>query len=81
VTLQATTWQTVGSFFSIGLYRLYRDNVAPLGVSGERVEISGRIFDGDGRPVPDAVVEIWQANSHGKYAHPEDWWNKHDGQL
>jgi protocatechuate 3,4-dioxygenase, alpha subunit len=72
VTLQATTWQTVGPFFSIGLCRLYRDNGAPLGVSGERVEISGRIFDGDGKPVPDAVVEIWQANSHGKYAHPED---------
>jgi protocatechuate 3,4-dioxygenase alpha subunit len=76
VTLQATTWQTVGPFFSIGLSRLYRDNLAGPTVAGERVEISGRIFDGDGKPVPDAVMEIWQANSHGKYAHPEDLQDK-----
>jgi protocatechuate 3,4-dioxygenase alpha subunit len=30
------------------------------------------VLDGDGIPVPDAFLEIWQANSHGKYAHPED---------
>jgi len=41
-------------------------------VSGERVEIAGRILDGDGNPVPDGIVEIWQADSHGKYAHPDD---------
>ena len=72
MSLQATTWQTVGPFFSIGMSRLYRDNLAGPGVSGERVEISGRILDGEGKPVPDGVVEIWQANSHGKYAHPDD---------
>jgi protocatechuate 3,4-dioxygenase alpha subunit len=72
MSLQATTWQTIGPFFSIGLSWLYRDNLAGPGVSGERVEISGRILDGDGKPVPDGVVEIWQANSHGKYAHPDD---------
>ncbi|HXT76399.1 MAG TPA: protocatechuate 3,4-dioxygenase subunit alpha [Candidatus Eisenbacteria bacterium] len=72
MTLQATTWQTVGPFFSIGLCRLYRDNLAGPGVAGERVEINGRILDGDGKPVPDGVIEIWQANSQGKYAHPED---------
>jgi len=72
MSLQATTWQTVGPFFSIGLTRLYRDNLAAPGVSGERVEVSGRILDGDGKPVPDGIIEIWQANAHGKYAHPED---------
>ena len=72
MTTPATTWQTIGPFFSIGLSRLYRDNLAGAGVSGERVEISGRILDGDGVAVPDGVVEVWQANSHGKYAHPED---------
>jgi protocatechuate 3,4-dioxygenase alpha subunit len=72
VTLQATTWQTVGPFFSIGLSRLYRANLAGPTVAGERVEISGRILDGEGKPVPDGVIEIWQANTHGKYAHPED---------
>ena len=76
MSLQATTWQTVGPFFSIGMSRLYRDNLAGPGVSGERVEISGRILDGEGKPVPDGVVEIWQANSHGKYAHPDDGQDK-----
>lgn len=34
------------------------------------------MLDGDGRPVPDAVLEIWQANAHGKYAHEEDTQDK-----
>ena len=34
--------------------------------------IAGRILDGDGKPVPDGIVEIWQADSNGKYAHPDD---------
>jgi len=72
MSLHATTWQTVGPFFKIGFSWLYRDNLASPEVSGERVEISGRILDGDGKPVPDGILEIWQANSHGKYAHPDD---------
>jgi protocatechuate 3,4-dioxygenase, alpha subunit len=76
VSLQATTSQTVGPFFKIGLQWLYRDNLVGEGVSGERVTIQGRIFDGEGVPVPDAIVEIWQANAHGKYAHPEDTQDK-----
>jgi len=46
--------------------------MAPAGVAGERVTIEGRVLDGDGKPLPDAVVELWQANSQGKYASPED---------
>jgi protocatechuate 3,4-dioxygenase alpha subunit len=72
VSLQATTSQTVGPFFKIGLQWLYRDNLVGEGVSGERVTIQGRVLDGDRVPVPDAIIEIWQANAHGKYAHPED---------
>jgi len=72
MSLRATTWQTVGPYFQIGLQWLNQNNLAPEGVSGERVTIEGRVLDGDGVPVPDAVVEIWQANAHGKYAHPED---------
>jgi protocatechuate 3,4-dioxygenase alpha subunit len=68
----ATTSQTVGPFFSIAFERLYLDNLAGPSVSGERIEISGCILDGDGQPVPDGILEIWQANSLGKYAHPED---------
>jgi protocatechuate 3,4-dioxygenase alpha subunit len=41
-------------------------------VAGDRVSIEGRVVDGDGKPVNDAAVEIWQANSQGKYASPED---------
>ncbi|MGB6900759.1 MAG: protocatechuate 3,4-dioxygenase subunit alpha [Candidatus Acidiferrum sp.] len=72
MSLHATTSQTVGPFFSIGFSWLYRENLAGANVSGERVEIAGRILDGDGNPVPDGIVEIWQANSNGKYAHPDD---------
>jgi len=72
MSLHATTSQTVGPFFKIGFSWLYRDNLAGSGVSGERVEISGRIVDGDGQAVPDGIIEIWQANSNGKYLHPDD---------
>jgi protocatechuate 3,4-dioxygenase alpha subunit len=39
---------------------------------GERIRLVCRVFDGDGQPVPDAMIEIWQANAEGRYAHPED---------
>ena len=76
MSLQATTSQTVGPFFRIGFEWLYRDNLVGEGASGERVTIQGRVFDGDGVPVPDAILEIWQANAHGKYDHPEDTQDK-----
>jgi protocatechuate 3,4-dioxygenase alpha subunit len=76
MSLQATTSQTVGPFFKIGFDWFYRDNLIGEVASGERVTIQGRVFDGDGLPVPDAIVEIWQANAHGKYDHPEDAQNK-----
>jgi protocatechuate 3,4-dioxygenase, alpha subunit len=72
VSSNATTSQTVGPFFSIGMCRSIKQNLVDADVSGERVSIEGRVLDGDGQPVPDAILEIWQANSHGKYAHPED---------
>ncbi|HUB01808.1 MAG TPA: protocatechuate 3,4-dioxygenase subunit alpha [Terriglobales bacterium] len=76
MSLQATTWQTVGPYFKIGLQWLNKDNLIGEGVSGERVTIQGRVLDGDGVPVPDAMIEIWQANAQGKYAHPEDTQSK-----
>ncbi len=72
MSLQATTSQTVGPYFRIGLRWLNQDNMAAAGVSGERMTIQGRVLDGDGIGVSDAFLEIWQANAHGKYAHPED---------
>jgi len=76
VSRQPTTSQTVGPFFSIGLTRMKHDDLVSAGTSGERVIIEGRVLDGDGKPVPDAIIEIWQANSYGKYAHPEDQQDK-----
>jgi len=76
VSLQTTTWQTVGPFFRIGLEPLFQADIAGEGVKGERVAIVGRVLDGDGKPVPDAAIEIWQANSEGKYAHPVDTQDK-----
>jgi protocatechuate 3,4-dioxygenase, alpha subunit len=73
---QATTSQTVGPFFSIGMTRMKRDDLVSAGTSGERVTIAGQVFDGDGKPVSDAILEIWQANSYGKYAHPADQQDK-----
>jgi len=76
MSLQATTSQTVGPYFKIGLQWLNCDSLAGEGISGERVTIQGCVLDGDGLGVPDAVVEVWQANAHGKYAHPEDTQDK-----
>jgi protocatechuate 3,4-dioxygenase alpha subunit len=76
MTLRATTSQTVGPFFSIGMERLNCAELAGPGIAGERVAIEGRVLDADGVGVPDAVIELWQANSHGKYAHPEDFQDK-----
>ena len=72
MSLRSTTWQTVGPFFSIGLSWLYDVDIAGPGAAGERLTIQGQVLDGDGQPVPDGVLEIWQANSCGKYAHPAD---------
>jgi protocatechuate 3,4-dioxygenase, alpha subunit len=41
-------------------------------VTGEIIEIAGRVIDGDGEPMPDALIEIWQANAAGRYASPAD---------
>lgn len=76
MSLQATTSQTVGPFFTIELTRLKKTDLAGPGLSGERITIAGRVVDADGIGVPDAMLEIWQANRHGKYAHPEDRQNK-----
>lgn len=41
---------------------------------GQRIRVLGRVLDADGRPVPDALVEVWQANAAGRYAHTWDNW-------
>jgi protocatechuate 3,4-dioxygenase, alpha subunit len=68
---QSTPSQTVGPFFSIGFSWLDRVDLTAETAVGTRVTISGRVIDGAGQPVPDAVLEIWQADGNGCYEHPE----------
>jgi protocatechuate 3,4-dioxygenase beta subunit len=42
---------------------------------GQRIVIGGRVLDEDDRPVPHTLIEIWQANAAGRYAHKVDQWN------
>lgn len=73
-TLPLTSSQTVGPFFHDGLLRedARRNVLAGPDTAGQRIRLEGRVLAGDGAPVPDALVEIWQANSDGRYRHPAD---------
>jgi protocatechuate 3,4-dioxygenase alpha subunit len=64
MSLRMTSSQTVGPFYRIGLAHLYKTELAP----GAPLHVRGRVFDGDGAPVPDAVLEVWQADTRGRYA-------------
>ena len=66
-----TASQTVGPFLKIGLVWEGQEYVVPKNTNGA-LKVQGRVYDGEGKPVPDAMIEIWQANVHGKYNHPED---------
>ena len=72
MSLFASGHQTVGPYLHIGLEWLTTRDIAGKGIKGERVAIAGRLIDGDGNGVNDGLIEIWQANAEGKYAHPED---------
>ena len=76
---ERTPSQTVGPYLHIGLApgaygvrEVFSATVADPGIPGTHIRIEGRIFDGEGNIVPDAMVEIWQADSQGRYAHPAD---------
>src|SRR4051812_23668391 len=66
-----TPSQTVGPFFALGLGPGWTDLTEDAG-GGERIVIEGQVIDGDGRPVPDALLEIWQADPQGRYPDPAD---------
>jgi protocatechuate 3,4-dioxygenase, alpha subunit len=67
----ATPSQTVGPFFYIGLEHIAVNDLA-ANTAEKPIEIMGRVLDGDGQPVIDALVELWQANVQGRYAHAEE---------
>ena len=70
---------TVGPFFLFGLIPstyggtdIITNNLVTPDASGEKIRIEGRVLDGDGVPIPDTMLEIWQADAAGRYAHPAD---------
>ena len=71
---QLTPFSTVGPFFKL----LVRDRaegtdcLCSEATRGERITIAGRLLAGDGAPVDDGLVEIWQADAQGLYHHPDD---------
>jgi protocatechuate 3,4-dioxygenase, alpha subunit len=82
-TLKETPSQTAGPYVHIGMTPNFADirgvYASDLGADmnlgntpGERIALTGRVIDGDGAPVIDAVIEIWQADSTGTYLKPAD---------
>jgi protocatechuate 3,4-dioxygenase alpha subunit len=67
-----TPSQTVGPFFHLGLDRPEWSDLTRGNPKGERIVVAGRVLDGDRAPVPDALIELWQANAAGRYNHPDD---------
>jgi|SRR5579862_1410605 len=66
--LTPTPSQTAGPFLHLGLTDTRSVAcIAGHGTKGERVQLKFRLLDGDGLPVPDAMIELWQANSEGNY--------------
>jgi protocatechuate 3,4-dioxygenase alpha subunit len=81
MALKQTPSQTVGPYFAYGLvgdqygYQLKGiagSAMAAAEVEGTRIRIEGIIYDGAGTPIFDALVELWQADAQGRYAHPAD---------
>jgi protocatechuate 3,4-dioxygenase, alpha subunit len=77
--LGLTPSQTVGPFFSFGLTpgaygvrEIFSNDLRVSGAAGAPIRIEGRVLDGDGAPIKDAMIEIWQADGEGRYAHPAD---------
>ena len=60
-----TPSQTIGPFFHLCL----TPHVDPGGIKGQRIRLVCRILDGDGTPVNDALIEVWQADAAGEYGH------------
>jgi protocatechuate 3,4-dioxygenase alpha subunit len=66
--------QTVGPFFNFALTSNFNLGIlARDGAEGERIRLAFRVVDGDGAPTPaDSLIELWQADSFGRYAHGRD---------
>ena len=67
-----TPSQTVGPYFTMRLSAEGENVLTTPETEGERIRIEGRVLDGDRKHIEDALVELWQANSLGRYHHPTD---------
>jgi protocatechuate 3,4-dioxygenase alpha subunit len=68
-----TPSQTVGPFFAFGLTEPWPEGhnaVEPY--HADAIEVFGHVIDGRGEPLPDAILEIWQADPNGRFNHPDD---------
>ena len=67
VVTAGTPSQTAGPFFRLGTDPLLKTDLTGPGISGDVISIEGRVLDGAGEPVPDALVETWQADAAGHF--------------
>jgi protocatechuate 3,4-dioxygenase alpha subunit len=67
-----TPSQTVGPFFHYGLIFAGENDLLNEETKGQHILIKGKVIDGDGTVVPDAMIETWQADAQGVYNHPAD---------
>jgi len=77
--LEQTPSQTIGPYFIFGLTPasdvnsiVHRVELVNAQTQGQRIVITGRVFDGIGDPLDDAMIEIWQAEANGRYHHSAD---------
>lgn len=77
---EITPSQTVGPYFAYGLTPrknydwkdTFSADLVTADAAGERIRVEGQVFDGDGAPINDCMLEIWQADAQGRYASPAD---------
>jgi len=89
VYLRETASQTAGPYVHIGLapgaagFDIYDaelgQDIAGPNAKGDRIRVEGLVIDGVGNPVKDVLIEVWQANASGHYAHPEGGGQVEDG--
>ncbi|QAX30647.1 protocatechuate 3,4-dioxygenase subunit alpha [Leisingera sp. NJS204] len=87
--LKETPSQTAGPYVHIGLapgaagFEIYDQelgwDIAGHNAKGEHIRVEGMVIDGTGSPVKDVLLEVWQANANGIYAHPENGGTVEDG--